>query len=49
MLRGAAGARDGDEAVRYPIENGCVERYPNTPHGLSRMTNKGIEALLSNP
>jgi predicted transcriptional regulator len=38
-----------DEAVRYLIYNGYVEPYPNPSHGLYRMTNKGIEALLSNP
>ena len=38
-----------DEAVRYLIDNGYVEPYPNPSHGLYRMTNKGIEALLSNP
>jgi predicted transcriptional regulator len=37
-----------DEAVRYLIDNGYVERYPNPSHGLYTMTNKGIEALLSN-
>ncbi len=38
-----------DEAVRYLIDNGYVEPYPNLSHGLYRMTIKGIEALLSNP
>ena len=38
-----------DEAVLYLIDNGFVEPYPNPSYGLYRMTNKGIEALLSNP
>ena len=38
-----------DDAVRYLIANGYVEPYPNPSHGLYRITNKGIEALLSNP
>ena len=38
-----------DEAVRYLIDNGYVEPYPNPSHGLYRMTNKGIEELLGNP
>jgi predicted transcriptional regulator len=36
-------------AMRYLIDNGYLEPYPNSSHGLYRMTNKGIEALLSNP
>ena len=37
-----------EAAVRYLIDNGYVEPYPNPSQGLYRMTNKGIEALLSN-
>ena len=38
-----------EAAMRYLIENGYVEPYPNPSHGLYRMTNKGLETLLSNP
>ena len=38
-----------EAAVGYLIDNGYVEPYPSPSHGLYRMTNKGIEALLSNP
>ena len=41
--------REYDEAVRYLIDRGYVEPYPNPSHGLYRMTNKGIEELLGNP
>ena len=40
--------REYAEAVRYLIDNGYVEPYPNPWHGLYRMTNKGIEELLGN-
>ena len=37
-----------DEAVRYLIDNGYVEPYPNPSPGLYRMTNKGLEEILGN-
>jgi hypothetical protein len=41
--------REYDVAVRYLIDNGYVEAYPDPSCGLYRMTNKGIEELLGNP
>jgi predicted transcriptional regulator len=38
-----------DEALQHLIDNGYVEPYRNSSHGLYRMTNKGIEELLGNP
>ena len=38
-----------DKAMQYLIDNGYLEPYPTPSHGLYRMTNKGLEALLSNP
>jgi hypothetical protein len=37
-----------EAAMRYLIDNGYVEPYPNASHGLYRMTNKGLEEILGN-
>jgi len=37
-----------EAAMCYLIDNGYVEPYPNPSHGLYRMTNKGLEAILGN-
>jgi hypothetical protein len=41
-----------DTAVRYLLDHGYIEHYPNqavTALGLYRVTNKGLEEILSNP
>jgi hypothetical protein len=40
--------REYEAAVRYLIDNGYVESYPNPSRGLYRMTNKGLEEILGN-
>ena len=39
--------REYDEAVEYLIDDGYMEPYPNPSRGLYRMTNKGLEEVLS--
>jgi hypothetical protein len=39
--------REYDEAVEYLIDDGYMKPYPNTSRGLYRMTNKGLEEVLS--
>jgi hypothetical protein len=41
--------REYDETVRYLIDYGYVEPYPNPSRELYRMTNKGLEEILGNP
>jgi hypothetical protein len=44
-------SREYDTAVRYLLDHGYIERYPNeaaTALGLYRVTNKGLEEILSN-
>ncbi len=36
-----------DDAVRFLLDNGYVEPYPDSSHGLYRMTNKGLEEVLN--
>jgi predicted transcriptional regulator len=41
-----------DTAIRYLLDHGYIERYQNeavTALGLYRVTNKGLEEILSNP
>jgi hypothetical protein len=35
------------EAVGYPLDHGYIEGYPYHPYGLYRVTNKGLEEILS--
>ena len=45
-------SREYDTAVRYLLDHGYIEHYPNeavTALGLYRVTNKGLEEILSNP
>ncbi len=37
------------EAVGYLLDHGYIEEYPNHPHGFYRVTNKGLEEILSHP
>ena len=39
--------REYDEAVGYLIDGGYMEPYPNSSRLLFRMTNKGLEEVLS--
>ena len=39
--------REYDEAVRYLLDKGYIEPYPKPSHWLYRMTNKGLEEILS--
>jgi hypothetical protein len=39
--------REYDEAVGYLIDDGYMEPYPNPSRRLYRMTNKGLEEVLS--
>lgn len=39
--------REYDEAVGYLIDDGYMEPYPNSSRLLFRMTNKGLEEVLS--
>ncbi len=38
-----------DTAVRYLLAHGYIEPYPNPSPGLYRVTNKGLEEILSGP
>ena len=41
-----------DTAIRYLLDHGYIERYQNevvTVLGLYKVTNKGLEEILSNP
>jgi hypothetical protein len=44
--------REYDEALQYLLDHGYIETYPNvapTSQELFRITNKGLEEILSNP
>jgi hypothetical protein len=45
-------SREYDTAMRHLLDHGYLEHYPNeavTALGLYRVTNKGLEEILSNP
>jgi hypothetical protein len=45
-------SREYERGVRYLLDHGYIERYQNeagTALGLYRVTNKGLEEILSNP
>ena len=45
-------SREYDTAMRYLLVHGYIEHYPNeavSALGLYRVTNKGLEEILSNP
>ncbi len=45
-------SREYDIAIRHLLDHGYMEHYPNeavTALGLYRVTNKGLEEILSNP
>ena len=45
-------SREYDAAVRYLLDHGYIEHYPNevvSALGLYRVTNEGLEEILSNP
>ncbi len=45
-------SREYDTAVRYLLDHGYIEHYPNeavTALGLYRVTTKGLEEIVSNP
>jgi hypothetical protein len=45
-------SREYDTAIRHLLAHGYIEHYPNeavTALGLYRVTNKGLEEILSNP
>jgi hypothetical protein len=45
-------SREYDTAVRHLLDHGYIEHYPNEAVGalgLYRVTNKGLEEILSNP
>jgi hypothetical protein len=45
-------SREYDTAVRHLLDHGYIEHYPNeavTALGLYRVTNKGLEEILSIP
>jgi hypothetical protein len=45
-------SREYDTAMRYLLAHGYIEHYPNeavSALGLYRVTNKGLEEILSNP
>jgi len=45
-------SREYERGVRYLLEHGYIEHYPHeavTSLGLYRVTNKGLEEILSNP
>ena len=45
-------SREFDRGVRYLLDHGYIEHYPNeavSALGLYRVTNKGLEEILSNP
>ena len=37
------------QAVGYLMDNDYIEEYPNHPYGVYRVTNKGLEEILSHP
>ena len=39
--------REYDESVRYLLDKGYIEPYPKPSHWFYRMTNKGLEEILS--
>ena len=39
--------REYDEAMPYLLDNGYMEPYPNPSHWHYRITNKGLEEILS--
>ena len=44
--------REYEETVRYLLDNGYIEPHPDGAYvgpGLYRVTNKGLEEILSNP
>lgn len=44
--------REYEETVRYLLANGYIEPHPNAAYagvGLYRVTNKGLEEILSTP
>ncbi len=45
-------SREYERGVRYLLDHGYIEHYPNeavSALGLYRVTNKGLEEILSNP
>ncbi len=45
-------SREYDTSVRYLLDHGYIEHYPNLDLGLLgffRVTNKGLEEILSSP
>ncbi len=45
-------SREYDTAIQYLLDHGYIEHYPNeavTALGLYRVTNKGLEEILSSP
>jgi hypothetical protein len=45
-------SREYETAMRYLLDHRYIEHYPNeavTALGLHRVTNKGLEEILSNP
>jgi hypothetical protein len=45
-------SREYETAIRYLLNHGYIEQYPNaavTALGLCRVTNKGLEEIISNP
>ena len=45
-------SREYETAMRYLLDHGYIEHYPNeavTALGLYRVTNKGLEEIISNP
>src|SRR5215216_6263992 len=45
-------SREYETAMRYLLDHGYIEHYPNEAVialGLYRVTNKGLEEILSNP
>jgi inorganic pyrophosphatase len=45
-------SREYDTAIRYLLDHGYIEHYPNeavSALGVYRVTNKGLEEILSNP
>jgi hypothetical protein len=45
-------SREYDTAIRYLLDHGYIEHYPNeavSALGVYRVTNKGLEEILGNP
>ena len=45
-------SREYETAMRYLLDHGYIEHYPNeavTALGMYRVTNKGLEEILGNP